>query len=65
MEFTVTLSSGDTQTYSGAAHCEINDTNGVLTITDGDSKVRLRFSPRAWQSIEDKTGGYDLRESVR
>jgi hypothetical protein len=52
MDFTVTLPSGQTQSYSGDdARYTIDEGSGVLTVTVGTR--RWRYSPAGWLCVED------------
>ena len=55
MEFTVTLTDGSSQNYSGDdALYNIDEDSAALTVTVGNR--RWRFSPSGWMSVEDAFG---------
>ena len=52
MDFTVTLPSGQTLSYSGEdARYTVDEGSGVLTVTVGTR--RWRYSPAGWLCVED------------
>lgn len=61
-DFRVALVNGVTTPYSGDdARYGINDHNGVLTVfSEGE---RIRFSPAAWLSVQDKETGYHVPDT--
>jgi hypothetical protein len=63
MNFRVHVPGGEDFYHEGSTY-HIGDGNAVLTVQSEDGD-KVTYSPSAWLRIEERSGDYDVTESVR